>query len=165
MTTAGNGSLLARLFEHHRWANDQLLEVCAGLTDEQLDRREAEGSWSLRELLLHLIEADESYLALLTIPLAKRERIRVPYEELGASTSRTGAALLELALRHDDAQAPSLDTTDGYDVEPWVVLVQVINHGNHHRRQACGMLRRMGIEPPDLDGWTYGIQEDACRKR
>ena len=157
-------TLLARMFAHHGWANERLLEACSDLTDEQLDRPDGGDGWTLRKLLAHLIEADESYLALLTIPLAERERIRVPFEDFAASTARTSAALRAIAEEHDPSAAASLATTDGYDVDPWVVLVQVINHGHHHRRQACGMLRRMGLEPPDLDGWSYGEVTGALRK-
>ena len=45
---------------------------------------------------------------------------------------------------------------DGYLVEPWVVLVQVINHATEHRKQVGIMLRALGMTPPRLDGWGYG---------
>ena len=49
-----------------------------------------------------------------------------------------------------------LQTTDGYFVEPWVVLVQVINHATEHREQIKSMLSALGVTPPDIDGWDYG---------
>jgi uncharacterized damage-inducible protein DinB len=49
-----------------------------------------------------------------------------------------------------------LQTRDGYRVEAWVVLVQVINHATEHREQIKSMLSALGITPPDLDGWSYG---------
>jgi uncharacterized damage-inducible protein DinB len=36
------------------------------------------------------------------------------------------------------------------------VFVQAINHGAEHRRQVCGILRALGVEPPRLDGWAFG---------
>ena len=54
-----------------------------------------------------------------------------------------------------------LQTTDGYFVEPWVVLLQVINHAHEHREQIGSMLNAIGITPPDLDGWSYGEATNA----
>ncbi len=56
-----------------------------------------------------------------------------------------------------------LRTTDGYLVEPWVVMVQAINHATDHRRQLSGMLRDQGVIPPRLDGWAYGEAVKALR--
>jgi uncharacterized damage-inducible protein DinB len=56
---------------------------------------------------------------------------------------------------------PRLYTKDGYYVEPWVVIVQVINHATEHREQINSMLSAQGITPPDLDGWSYGEATDA----
>jgi uncharacterized damage-inducible protein DinB len=41
-------------------------------------------------------------------------------------------------------------------VEPWVILVQVINHATEHREQIKSMLTALGITPPDIDGWDFG---------
>jgi uncharacterized damage-inducible protein DinB len=49
-----------------------------------------------------------------------------------------------------------LQTRDGFYVEPWVIMVQVINHATEHREQIKSMLSSLGITPPDLDGWNYG---------
>jgi uncharacterized damage-inducible protein DinB len=37
-----------------------------------------------------------------------------------------------------------------------VVLVQAINHATEHRAHAATILTQLGIEPPLLDGWTFG---------
>jgi len=41
-------------------------------------------------------------------------------------------------------------------VEPWVVMVQAINHATEHREQISSMLSALGVTPPELDGWAYG---------
>jgi uncharacterized damage-inducible protein DinB len=46
-------------------------------------------------------------------------------------------------------------------VEPWVVIVQIINHATEHREQICSMLNALGITPPDMDGWAYGEATEA----
>jgi uncharacterized damage-inducible protein DinB len=54
-----------------------------------------------------------------------------------------------------------LQTRDGFFVEPWVIMVQVINHATEHREQISSMLSALGVTPPDLDGWTYGEATNA----
>lgn len=49
-----------------------------------------------------------------------------------------------------------LQTKDGYFMEPWVVVVQAINHATEHREQISGMLTALGFHAPQLDGWGYG---------
>jgi uncharacterized damage-inducible protein DinB len=72
-----------------------------------------------------------------------------------ATTS--GEALL--ALARDEAGISikgQLRTTDDFLVEPWVVMVQIINHATEHREQIKSMLSALGVTPPDIDGWSYG---------
>src|SRR4029453_12545366 len=45
--------LLDRLLEHDRWATTQLLELCRGLTDAQLDQEFDVGHRTLRRTLDH----------------------------------------------------------------------------------------------------------------
>jgi uncharacterized damage-inducible protein DinB len=74
----------------------------------------------------------------------------------------SGEALL--ALAKDEAShrlTTQLQTTDGYYVAPWVVMVQVINHATEHREQIMSMLSALGVTPPVVDGWTYGEVTNA----
>jgi uncharacterized damage-inducible protein DinB len=34
-------------------------------------------------------------------------------------------------------------------------LLQAVNHGTEHRSQVATILTQLGIEPPEMDGWTY----------
>jgi uncharacterized damage-inducible protein DinB len=36
-----------------------------------------------------------------------------------------------------------------------IILTQAINHATEHREQIKIMLTQMGIQPPDVDGWTF----------
>jgi uncharacterized damage-inducible protein DinB len=46
-------------------------------------------------------------------------------------------------------------------VDPWVVLLQAINHGTEQREQIKSMLTALGATPPDIDGWDYGEAANA----
>jgi uncharacterized damage-inducible protein DinB len=81
---------------------------------------------------------------------------------LQESASISGEGLLSLA--RDEPSKPlnrRLQTTDGYFVEPWVVMVQAINHATEHREQIKSMLSSLGVTPPDIDGWSYGEVTNA----
>lgn len=64
-----------------------------------------------------------------------------------------------LALARDEARLVGLgrqQTRDRVSVEPWVVMVQVINQATEHREQINSMLSALGVTPPDLAGWRIG---------
>jgi uncharacterized damage-inducible protein DinB len=153
-----SGDLLVRLYEHNNWANLRLFQVYSTLSDEQLDAEPRSATrGSIRTTLLHLVSAQRGYLALLTKPYEERLQPPASISDLGESLTSSGEGLLALATGDSEGLMKTrLQTTDGYDVEPWVVLLQVLNHAAEHREQICSMLTALGITPPDLDGWSYG---------
>ncbi len=78
---------LAKLFEHNIWANDQIIEACYALSDEQLDTEpQSVTKGTIRRTLVHLVSSQESYLRTLTLPLEERLQPRtVPFDELKES--------------------------------------------------------------------------------
>jgi uncharacterized damage-inducible protein DinB len=154
-----NQNLLVKLFEHNNWANVQIIQACSALSDEHLDAEpQSVTKGNIRQTLMHLVSSQRGYLALLTLPVEERKKQITPlaFGELKQSAITSGEGLL--ALLKDEAKFPGtrLETTDGYYVEPWVVLVQIINHATEHREQINSMLSALGVTPPDLDGWNYG---------
>lgn len=151
-------NILARLFEHNNWANQKIMEVCLTLTDEQLDappQSATEGS--IRSTLLHLVSAQYGYLRLLTLPVEqRRDRVTVEFARIQESLKHSGEALFELAQDESKLPKTRLLTRDDYHVEPWVIMVQIINHAAEHREQIKNMLTALGMEPPSIDGWDYG---------
>jgi uncharacterized damage-inducible protein DinB len=158
-------NILARIYEHNNWANDQIVAACAALTNEQLDappQSATEGT--IRGTLLHLANAQLGYLRILTLPLEQRkERVNLKFGEVDISIKQSGEALLDL-VKEGKYPADRLTTRDGHYVEPWVVLVQIINHATEHREQIKSMLTAMGITPPSIDGWDYGDVKQALAK-
>jgi uncharacterized damage-inducible protein DinB len=150
-------STLGELFRHNRWANQRLLEACRDLTDEQR-ARSVEGTYGqLGYTLIHLVRGESFYLALLTgwEPPVRWE-IPGPWPGIDALLERaafTGDRLCEVAAEAD----PEAMVDRGDEQVPTsVVLVQAINHGTEHRAQVATILTQLGIEPPLMDGWTFG---------
>jgi uncharacterized damage-inducible protein DinB len=158
------GNVLVRLFEHNNWANQQIIQACSSLSDEQLDAEpQSATQGSIRSTLLHMMSSQQGYLNLLTLPLEERRTATdISFDELQQSAVRSGEGLLELA--RNEASRPIMDqlqTRDGYLVEPWVVMLQVINHATEHREQIKSMLSALGVTPPEIDGWDYGEATNA----
>lgn len=154
---------LARLFEHNNWANLQIIKACSALRDDQLDAKPQPAStWSIRAALSHLVESQRGYLSLLTLPPEARQHAPLSFAQLQESAAASGDGLLALARSATGEHLGTrLRTTDGYFVEPWVVLVQAINHATDHRRQISGLFRALGMAPPALDGWAFGEVANA----
>ena len=158
---------LVELFRHNLWANLRLLDVCEGVSDEQLDAS-APGTYGrVRDTLVHLFAAEGRYVALLTgqqpqHPL--RESAGFPtFEELRERARGSGEALIEIAARFR-ATRVLRGTWRGepYAMRAVVPLIQAINHATEHRSHVVSILSQRGIQPPDLDGWAYG-EEAASR--
>ena len=156
-------NFLVKLFEHNNWANLQIIQACFALSDEQLDAEpQSATKGSIRITLLHLVSSQQGYLRILTLPLeARLDATTVAFAELQESASKSGEGLLSLARGEQKPLKLQLQTRDGYFVEPWVLMVQIINHATEHREQICSMLSALGVTPPDLDGWTYGEVTNA----
>lgn len=150
--------ILVKLFEHNNWANAQVIRACSILSDEQLDAEpQSATKGSIRSTLIHLVKSQRGYLALLTLPPEERPTAPLEFAALEESARASGEGLL--ALIKDESNFPKgrLRTRDDYYVEPWVVMVQIINHATEHREQIKSMLSSLGITPPEIDGWDYGF--------
>ena len=157
-----SSSILVRLFEHNNWANMKIIQACSVLTDEQLDAQpQSVTKGTIRDTLTHLVTSQRGYLALLTLPVEARPKTPLAFPELEESTRISGEGLLELVREKPGRLPDLLQTIDGHHVQPWVVLVQVINHATEHREQIKSMLSALGVTPPSFDGWDYGEVTDA----
>jgi uncharacterized damage-inducible protein DinB len=151
--------ILVKLFEHNNWANMQILQACSALSDQQLDAEPTSATHgSIRSTLLHLVNSQRGYLALLTRPVEERRQGAPAITDLQESARLSGEGLLTL-IRNAADRFPKtqLETTDGYHVEPWIVMIQIINHATEHREQIKSMLTALGVSAPEIDGWDYGF--------
>lgn len=149
---------IAALFEHNRWANEQLLEACRELTPEQLATTVAGTYGALGETLAHLVSGETFYVELLTDwSPAEHWRRADPFpgiEALLARSRDTGTRLLD-AAQSIPSEEP-IERDEGEWIPASVILVQAIDHGREHRTHAATILTQLGIEPPVMDGWQFG---------
>jgi uncharacterized damage-inducible protein DinB len=155
-------NFLVKLFEHNNWANQKIIETCMHLSDEQLDAEPRSATkGNIRSTLLHMVSSQRGYLALLTLSVEERKKGAPAITDLQESARISGAGLLALAKGDPKPFTSRLETTDGYYTEPWVVMLQAINHATEHREQIKSMLSAMAVEPPNIDGWDYGEATEA----
>jgi len=150
---------LAALFDHHRWANERLLEACRGLTEEQLGTSVPGTYGALGATLAHIASGDVFYTQLLTRPWRPSTAWQQddPYpgvDELLEVVRETGARLLAAAERMPGEE--TIERDPGERIPVRVILVQAINHGTEHRAHATTILTQLGITPPAIDGWEHG---------
>jgi len=155
-------NILAKLFEHNNWANSKIIQACSALSDEQLDAEpQSVTKGNIRRTLSHLVSSQHGYLSLLTLPVDERHRISPTFAELQESARISGEGLLALARDESRISKTQLQTTDRFYVEPWVIMIQIINHASEHREQINSMMSALGVTPPDMDGWSYGEAANA----
>ncbi|MEZ4592355.1 MAG: DinB family protein [Chloroflexota bacterium] len=157
-------NILARLVEHNNWANLLIIDACESLNEEQLNfQPKSAVRGTIRETLRHFVLSQEDYVSMLdtaTHPPERDHNLTLP--ELRKIAITSGQDLLSLVQNSSlDLLQTQVQVSDGYKVEPWVFIVQLINHATEHREQIKSVLTALGVEPPRIDGWAYGQQQNA----
>ncbi len=96
--------LLDRLLEHDCWATTQLLELCRGLTDAQLDQEFDIGHGSARTTFEHIIVNIAFWTRLMTGQPLDEERDQRSLAALFDRHERSYATFASLARRLRDEQ-------------------------------------------------------------
>jgi uncharacterized damage-inducible protein DinB len=153
-------TILARLFEHHRWANLRLVDACRDLTDAQLDATVAGTYGSIRDTLMHVAGAEQRYLhRLVDRTPTFHERDGWPgIDVLKDALDVTGQICIAFAdAEQEDALLETVYQGKPVTLQRSTILVQAITHATEHRSQIATILTHQGIEPPDVSSWTWGI--------
>ncbi|HEX5414402.1 MAG TPA: DinB family protein [Chloroflexota bacterium] len=159
-------SPLGDIFRHNRWANLQLLDFCAGLSDEQLSLQAPGTYGTVRDTLSHLAGAESRYVAALNeVEGARFEAGPFPgIAALRESLASSGDALERFAEGGLPSElAPEVHWGKTWHIQPTHFLLQAINHATEHRSHVIGILTQNGLTPPGLDGWAYGTGAGLIR--
>jgi len=155
---------LTTLFLHNRWANLHLLVRCEALSSEQLDATMSGAYGSIRDTLQHIVTAEQSYFSRISTGQRYNRTENAPtltLAEMVESARTTGSGLIEWAPKVQAGDTVPIDW-DGTprDVPKTILLTQAVNHATEHRAQIMAILTQMGIQPPNLDGWTHFDERD-----
>jgi uncharacterized damage-inducible protein DinB len=156
-------SLLEDAFAHHVWATLRLVDVCLGLSPEQLGTSVPGTYGSILETMRHLVGADSSYLFVTSgerTPRIDEDHMALP--ELRAAMEGHGAAwsrVLGEDLDPDAVLVRRRDDGSETHAPMGIRLAQALHHGTDHRSQICTALTTLGVEPPAVDVWDFGEQD------
>ena len=150
---------LAEFIRYNNWANQQVLEACQKLTEEQLEATLPGGYGTISHTLAHIVRAESFYLNLLTgsrpqPPFKWEDRPTVT--EMRAYATQVGDALAE-AMNHIRPTDPVCEEDEGHKFyyRALVLFIQIINHGIEHRTNITMILNAGQHNPPGVDGWGY----------
>ncbi len=161
-------TLLDDAFAHHAWATETLLDVCDGLTREQLFS-EVPGTYGpIIATLNHLVQSDAWYLWVLTDGRFPQfpEESRLGLDELRSASQACAAAWTDLLAGEIDPEADVVRRGEGWEFHAplGVRLNQAVHHGTDHRSQVCTALTSLGIAPPEIDLWAYAAATGRSRE-
>ncbi|MFN8630653.1 MAG: DinB family protein [Chloroflexota bacterium] len=155
--------ILADAFAHHVWATDKILEACEKLEPDQLGTNVPGTYGSILETLRHTGGADASYLALLSDgKVAEVDEYTMDIPALRAEMRELGPVwqwLLTQDLDPDQDIVRHREDGSTSTAPLGVRLAQVIHHGTDHRSQVCTALTTLGIEPPEIDVWSWASEQ------
>jgi len=153
---------LRDLLAYTGWASRRLVEAAAQLSSDQLTHDFGTADKNVLGTLVHVFAADrvwfrrlegispEKFIGDEDYQLAVLQN---EWPQLLEKWSRWAADLT------DEAAAAELSYRDirgnQWRQPIWQIVLHVVNHGTHHRGQASGFLRSMGLTPPALDLVAY----------
>ena len=153
------GPVLVEAFRYHRWANLHILDVCAGLSDGELELTAPGTYGTIAATLQHLVHAERRYLWRLA---GGEGRFSQSHKFPGVTALRALAAvngdlLIQTARSTKAADAVISKWRIGtYRVDTGVILLQALHHGNDHRTHVCTILGLHDIAYGQVDVWAYG---------
>ena len=156
--------VIKQYFAYTDWARARVMDVAQQLDDAQLDRPFEIGTGSIRENFAHTHDAERFWL---TNWLSPGTAEPFPKADGTVALRDLRARFDEVARHRDDFLARTRDEDLLRDVEGTaapgrsfkfplgVTMVQLNNHGTHHRAQTINMLRRCGSVTPPTDYTTW----------
>jgi uncharacterized damage-inducible protein DinB len=161
---------LADPLRHNSWATRQLLAFCGALTPEQLEVS-AEGTYgSILATLRHLVGAERRYRMRLAgeTPEPVDPTATAGLDDLDRMMEQLSRSWDEMAAGEfaPDRVLSWTSTVSGarQEAAAGLLVAQALNHGNEHRAQIYTVLTTIGVEPPDLDAWSYGLATGRFRE-
>jgi uncharacterized damage-inducible protein DinB len=153
---------MADAFEHHVWATVRLIDTCLDLSDEQLGTASPGTYGPILGTMRHLVDGDAAYLFWIT---GDRSHLvdadAMDLRALRDAIERDGVAWSTLLAQDPDPAriVKEIDQGDGYerDAPVGIRLAQAVHHGTDHRSQICTALTSLGVEPPLIDVWDFGV--------
>lgn len=150
---------MIEFFQYNHWANQELMGICIGLSDELMTAHIPGSYGSIRGTFAHVLKAEISFL----------KRIHGVYPEPGF-TWEDNPSLSQLMAYEASLHEALVDTlqrvpatqniheeSDGwtFDYQARLIFMSVVYHGIAHRTDITTVLNNNGVSLPELDVWGY----------
>lgn len=164
-------SILKDYFAYNDWGREMILDLAQGLDDASLDRRFEMGCGSIRRNIQHTLDAENFWLGNWTdgpggtfLQSDERTPVARLREESAATAWRRNDYLAKCSeddLSRPIHAKPSPERTITFPLG--VTMLQLCNHGTHHRAQTINMLRQCGKPAPasDYTLWRKDVEAPA----
>ena len=159
------------LYDYNWWARDRQLEACAGLTEEQFRRPLGSSFSSLRDTLVHLVQAECVWLdgwqgrspqMLSADDFPTVAVVRERWTEVEGRLRAYLEGLDESAFARPFTR--TRPTGETWTSPLWQTHLHLLNHQSYHRGQVATLLRQLGAAPPAVDlGYYVVLVQDARR--
>ncbi len=153
--------LIVEFLRHNTMMNRRLLEACRSLSTEELGTSLPGTYGSIAATLVHVADAQVGYAARLLDTPRPEGLAEQPFPGLDAVSElfERGNRELELAAQRDHGDREVVVTGDDppgrWRMPVALFLLQAVNHATEHRSQIATTLTHLGVQPPEMDGWTY----------
>ena len=153
-------------FAHHVWATVTLIDACLALNPAQLEAVVPATDRSILATMRHVVAADSFDLFAASGERGSFVRTdRMELAELRAAMEECGAGWTQLLGESLDADAliREIDPDDGFlrDAPMGIRLAQALHHGSDHRSQISSVLTTLGVQPPALDVFSFGVRQGS----
>jgi uncharacterized damage-inducible protein DinB len=157
---------LMLLGAYNEWANRRTLDAAERLSAEQFTRDMRSSHSSVRDTLVHVMNAEQVWL----------QRLRgEPVERLAAADFPDVAAVrrrcaeldadvrAHVAALEDPGRPATFVAGDGsrQTLLAWQVLAHAFNHATYHRGQVVTLLRQLGAQPNATDLMRFLVEGAA----
>lgn len=156
--------MLLSLFAYNKWVNARLLSLVEQVADERLKEQMGGSFNSIQGTVAHILQGELFYYYRWIGQQQPRDQRPSDAPNLGALVE-----MLKIQEGHIDTFLGKLTPNDlsatlrygrrggeqQHELPLWQVMLQMINHGTHHRAELSDMLTRVGLEPPPTDLIVY----------
>lgn len=160
------------LFGYHRWVTERLLADAERLPHEQTRQSFGASFDSIHGTAVHLLGAERTWYSRWTgePPIATRAEDYPDVATVHGAWLQQQRRLDEFldgltAARLDQELRWTNSAGLAFELPLWQTLLQVVNHGTHHRAELADMLTRAGRPPEPTDLIVYYREQTEARRR
>ncbi|MGN6033613.1 MAG: DinB family protein [Thermomicrobiales bacterium] len=164
----GTTSWIVRMFEHHAWSNQVLIDFLSTLSDDQLALSVPGTYGDSLATIRHIVSSDADYVSILPdtpeVPQIAQDGPFEGWMRLREVAASADAALVDyVGGPADDYFFVDADEESGesFDLTRSMLLCQIIHHATEHRSQIRTTLSAHGITPPEISTWAWRTSEEG----